>query len=134
MLLGFKKQFEKPIQIGTKVFTLRKRRKVRPKIGEQLHMYTGLRTKRCELISNKDKLISIQNVRLMITNINPTTGARGTFVEIFVDRRRLTVPEVEQFVKYDGFRSVREWADYWLEGKDRTGALMELYHWTDLKY
>ena len=36
MLLGFKPRFKEPIQIGTKVFTLRGKRKNEPKIGETL--------------------------------------------------------------------------------------------------
>lgn len=41
MLLGFKPRFIDPIQIGTKVFTMRAKRKNKPKIGETLYMYTG---------------------------------------------------------------------------------------------
>jgi hypothetical protein len=66
MLLGFYKQFVSPIEIGTKVFTLRKRRKVRPKVGETLYMYTGGYNSTRTLISNKEKLMSIQNVRITI--------------------------------------------------------------------
>lgn len=131
MLLGFKKQFTLPIQIGTKVFTLRKRRKVRPKIGEQIYMYSGLRTKHTEKISDLEKLMGIQNVRLTIKRLNNFTKYE---IKIYVDRRKLTAKEVEAFVKFDGFKTIIEWADYWLNGKKRTGALMEMYHWTDLKY
>lgn len=66
MLLGFKKRFVEPIQIGTKVFTMRVPRKKEPKIGETLYMYTALRTKYCEKITDKEKLISKQKVVLFI--------------------------------------------------------------------
>lgn len=130
MLLGFYKQFVEPIQIGTKVFTLRKRRKVRPKIGETLHMYTGGYNATRTLISNKEKLLGIQNVRLTIKKV----GTILYDIKIFVDRRELSKMEVQQFAIYDGFENVIEWADHWLGKKTRTGALIEMYHWTDLKY
>lgn len=139
MLLGFKKRFKEPIQLGTKVFTLRKRRKVRPKIGETIHMYSALRTKHTELISNKEKLISIQNVRIAIQKREFIDNLDEFRIGIYVDRRKLSRDEIEQFAQFDGFNSVSEWAEYWLTDekgklKERTGALMEMYHWTDLKY
>lgn len=130
MLLGFYKQFVEPIQIGTKVFTLRKRRKVRPKIGEKLHMYTGGYNATRTLISNKEKLMSIQNVRVLIEK--KFNG--DLFVRVYVNRRKLSGIELKDFVKYDGFETIKAWADYWLGKKRRTGALVEMYHWTDLKY
>jgi len=140
MLLGFKKQFIEPIQIGTKVFTLRKRRKVRPKIGETIHMYSGLRTKNTTFIGNKEKLVSIQNVRILIkVDHHDPYGDTHYIVRIFVDRRRLRFGEIIDFIRFDGFKDVAEFIKYWLtdekgKRKTRTGALMELYHWTDLKY
>ena len=138
MLLSFKKRFIAPIQLGIKVFTLRKRRKIRPKIGETIHMYSGLRTKNTQFISNKDSLRSIQNVRLTISSV--CIHERTFFkIKIFVDRRKLSRDEICEFVKFDGFTDISDFCNYWLtdekgKKKSRTGALMELYHWTDLKY
>jgi hypothetical protein len=135
MLLGFKKRFVDPILIGTKVFSLRKRRKVRPKIGEAMHMYTALRTKYCQLITNKEKLMSIQDARVTIRRKNTA----GYDIRIWIDRRRLSELEISQFVIYDGFTDRKDFAEYWLtdergKKKNRTGALLEQYHWTDLTY
>jgi hypothetical protein len=139
MLLGFKKRFGPPIQIGTKVLTMRKRRKVRPKIGETIYMYSALRTKHSELISDKEKLMSIQNARIMIED--RLTNDRMPFsIRIVIDGRTLTQSEISEFVKYDGFTDEADFCRYWLSIpgkktlKKRTGALMEIYHWTDLKY
>jgi hypothetical protein len=138
MLLGFKKRFADPIKIGTKVFTIRKRRKVRPKVGETIHMYSGLRTKHTELISNKEKLQSIQTVRILIKRWQePDNGPWEYEISVFVDRKY--VKDIQSFARFDGFKNMFEWADYWLtdekgKKKNRTGALMEIYHWTDLKY
>lgn len=135
MLLGFKKRFRDPILIGTKVFTMRTRRKKMPKIGEQLHMYTGLRTKHTEVITKKEKLFAMQNVRLTIKlQYNVLFDIR-----IWVDRRELSQQEIDQFVVFDGFRDRRDFAEYWLtdekgKPKKRTGAMLVMFHWTDLKY
>lgn len=135
MILGFKKQFVHPIQSGTKIFTMRKRRKVRPKLGETLHMYTGLRTKKCELITNKKCLVSIQNARVLIEET-----VTGYTVRVYVDGRHLSEMELRHFAMNDGFQSVEQFCRYWLQIpgkktlKKRTAALMEMYHWTSFKY
>ncbi len=142
MLLGFKKRFKEPILFYSKVFTIRKRRKKQPKIGETIHMYTALRTKHCELISNKEKLKSIQNVRITIDKhpIEFRTGTGvGYNIRVIVDGRSLFGQELEEFYTFDGFKNYQDWAEYWLtdekgKKKSRTGALMQLFHWTDLKY
>lgn len=130
MLLGFYKQFVQPIEIGTKVFTIRKRRKIRPKIGETLYMYTGGYNATRTLISNKEKLLGIQNVRILIK----ITNKEILYIRIYVDRRLLTDEEINEFAKFDGFESATDWANHWLGKKQRIGALMEILHWTDLKY
>lgn len=147
MLLGYKKRFVEPILIGTKVFTLRARRKVQPKIGEKIHMYTGLRSANCELITNKEKLIGIQNARVLVwvvgSHKNDFKSSNGNyyvgdhfFIRIIIDGRELSVKEIGEFVEFDGFIDTSDFARYWLQGKlkKRTGATMQLFHWTDLKY
>ncbi len=145
MLLGFKKQFALKIKIGTKVHTIRGRRKVLPKIGEVLHMYTALRTKHCELISNKETLQSTQKVWVKIVfRLRPFLIYD---VKICVDGRKLNAKEMHLFCQFDGFEHFEEFAKFWIEGyrKDinKKGAQSDiikivesktLYHWTDLKY
>lgn len=134
MLLGFKKRFKEPILIGTKVHTIRKRRKIQPNIGETIHMYSGLRTKYSEFICNNEKLLGKQNIRIIIYK-----NDNDTIVKIWVDRSELNMKQKEQLALFDGFTSLMDFADYWLtdekgKKKNRTGALMQLFHWTDLKY
>ena len=138
MLLGFKPRFKEQIQLGTKVFTMRGKRKNQPKIGETLYMYTGLRTSKCEKISDKEKLISTQKVRVWIYAVTNYLE-----VKIWVDGKRLTESQLSEFVKYDGFVSVRDFADYWIKssigkkptkkGVYKVGGILTLYHWTDLR-
>lgn len=140
MLLGFKKRFAPPIVIGTKVFTMRKTRKVKAKIGETLHMYTGLRTANCELISNKEKLMSTQRAWVRFCYFYNKKGLHLADLSICVDGRRLEKWEHEAFVKYDGFEDVADFFKYWLADYKHTqfanyklAKSMDLYHWTDLR-
>lgn len=147
MLLGLKKRFVEPYQTGSKAFTLRDTPKRMPKIGETIHAYTGLRTKHCQPINSKEKLVSTQRVRLIIWQIGENKhryGLRhlfGTFgIRIWVDGRELTQEEVDRFVVLDGFADATDFAKYWLtpEGKTkmkaRTSALKVMFHWTDLRW
>lgn len=70
MLLGFKPRFVDPILDGHKLHTLRNPRKVTPKVGEVLYMYTGLRTKYCKLITKQHTLKNIQVTRIFVRRIN----------------------------------------------------------------
>jgi len=145
MLLGFKPRFKEPIQLGTKVFTMRKKRKIEPKIGETLFMYTGLRTPKCELISNKEKLISTQKAWVKIEcRIGDVVYSDS--LKICIDGRALSDIEISEFVKYDGFYHEYDFVDYWvnsslkhLKAKERKGkqtvvGSLDLFHWTDLRY
>lgn len=139
MLLGFKERFVEPTLLGTKVFTLRNKRKNQPKIGETLFMYTGLRTNKCRKISDKEKLISTQEVLIYISR-----GLDMSFsISITVDNRMLSWDEVESFVRYDGFVDREDFANYWISSsyapkkapKECTvGGNLTMYHWTDLRY
>jgi len=126
MLLGFKKQFIPKIHNGSKIHTVRKRRKVQPKIEESLHMYTALRTIHCELISNKEKLKGVQSFRMIVM---------GYIIKIWVDRRQLTKKETHEFAINDGFDNLKEFAKYWTNGTGKVGVINhQIFHWTDFKY
>lgn len=144
MLLNYKKQFIDAIKIGTKVHTIRGRRKNKPKIGETLHMFSGLRTKNSELITKKEKLISTQKVWIKIVfRLKPTNW----YLKICVDGRVLSSSEIEAFVRFDGFSNIQEFIDFFTNPykKNVRQNNMEykfckiiesktLYHWTDLRY
>lgn len=139
MLLGFKIRFAEPILDGTKKHTFRAKRKNAPKIGETLHMYSGLKTKHVKLISNKEKLISIQQAKLTFIYKDNRLD-----VAVQIDERKLSLIEILSLARYDGFNSISDWAIYWIEsstGKrfnkkkeyDVRGEL-DLLHWTTLRY
>jgi hypothetical protein len=138
MLLGFKKQFATPILSGSKKYTIRNPRKIQPKIGERVFMYSGLRTRNTQKISDSHELKSTQKVDI---EISCKKGRKS--IAVTVDSRRLADHELEAFAQGDGFSSVADLTDYWLSdipkdqraGSDwETGVLgLDLYHWTDLK-
>lgn len=136
MLLGFKKRFVEPIQIGTKVFTMRGKRKVEPKVGETLFMYSGLRTRECVKIGDKERLISKQQAKLYMQKTKYQNN-----IWINIDGRRLTEAEIDEFVRFDGFKDRGDFIDYWMKSSGvknspvmRCGGVMQLFHWTDLRY
>lgn len=149
MLIGFKKRFIEPIQIGTKVFTMRNKRKVQPKIGETLYMYSGLRTNNTVKIGDTEKLMSIQEVYISMRR-HWVAGAMPkrwyvTALTVKVDGRALSAEQIQEFVRYDGFTDVPDFAAYWFESSEKAHKAkknsvnwvrgkLQLYHWTDLRY
>ena len=111
MLLGFKKRFAKPILEGTKKFTIRDRRKVEPKIGERLYMYTGLRTKDCQKIGDDKVLVGVHLVDIQVqVNLD-----FGYMIKIRVSGVLLTPPAKDKFYRQDGFLYKSDFAEYWLQ-------------------
>lgn len=137
MLLGFKKRFVPKIYDGSKIFTLREKPKRMPKIGETLHMYTGLRTKQCEFITRDHKLASFQEAVVKIKLIYGIgKKAIGFTVEIKIGKTKLPKAVIDfHFTISDGFKDLNDFVDYWTEGmkKDVNKELI-MFHWTDFKY
>jgi|GEM_PF-6290795 len=138
MLLGFKKQFAPKILDGSKKFTIRNPRKVEPKLGEQLHMYTGLRNKSCEKITSEHTLKSIQLLDLIILKRPDGSG----WMDVHVDGKEIEQIDFNRLISADGFDSIPDFVSYWLSGikADKDGIFyMEaegliMYHWTGLKW
>lgn len=157
MLLGFKKRFIDPIKIGTKVHTLRRNPKRKPKIGETLHMYSGLRTKYTEHISSSEKLISYQKAWIKVVwQTKPDGSYRLLKLKVCIDGKAIgeydsidVLPfegagyNLHRFVQFDGFIDFIDFVDFWIDpykkqtrkpGVYKLVQSMNLYHWTDLRY
>jgi hypothetical protein len=113
MLLGFKKQFVPKIQNLSKGFTLRDKPKRKPREGEILHMYTGLRTKNCALITREFRLLKPQRVTLRISEAskNPLTY----IVKINIGGNVVPDNKLYDFVVMDGFDGVSSFVQYWTD-------------------
>ncbi len=111
---SFQRRFVVPIRSGIKRQTIRADRKRHARAGEDLQLYTGMRTKKCELIAYA-----------VCRDVLPVT--------LVLDRDAVLVPDVafanlDHFAMLDGFA---DWADlkaFWREhhpGVDEfTGVLI----------
>jgi hypothetical protein len=133
MLLGFKKKFAPKIINGSKIHTVRNFRKVKPKLGETLYMYTGLRTRNCELITNKETLKGIDIVRIYISHVS---------CEIWINieykdqnsNNKLNLQQMEEFAINDGFDDLPDFIKWWMDGYNLVDFRGNLLHWTNSRY
>lgn len=104
--LSFKKRFIEPIQLGTKRQTVRAIRKdgrtAHP--GDELQLYTAMRTKHCRLIG-RATCISVEPVQLLLSVLQPIV-ALG-------DGPTLREVENEEFARADGFADWGELVAFW---------------------
>jgi hypothetical protein len=102
---SFKKQFGPPILTGIKAQTIRADRKRHARPGEELQLYTGMRTKHCKLVA-RVPCIAVEPVRLVFSR-------RGAS-ELFRVADQLIPPAaMERFAQADGFPSVEAMARFW---------------------
>lgn len=105
---SFQKSFAPPILLGlepgplvegAKRQTIRNDRKRHARPGEELQLYTGMRTKSCRLLG-KAVCIAVAPVRLMLGS--------AELVEIGGEPNITNADGLDLFAQFDGFR---DWAD-----------------------
>lgn len=102
---SFKKQFGPPILAGTKAHTIRADRKRHARPGEELQLYTGMRTKHCRLVA-RVPCIAVEPVRLRFSRRGPS--------ELFeVGGVPLSPREMVRFAYADGFDGLDAMARFW---------------------
>lgn len=109
---SFKRRFVDPILAGTKRQTIRADRKRHALPGEQLQLYTGMRTKQCRLIA-KATCIAVDQVLLDFTAYGVV---RINGIVLFSDAK------MQEFARSDGFASWSDMRAFWREnhpGVDR---------------
>lgn len=127
---SFKKQFAEPILAGTKGQTIRADRKRHARPGEEVQLYTGMRTKHCKLIGHA------------------TCAHVGNIVMIFRGRPLVMVTHkqgsstytssaaLNRFARADGFRDWDDMSGFWAINHitasilDFTGIIIR---WRDLR-
>ena len=102
---SFKQRFASRILDGSKRQTIRADRRRHARPGEQLQLYTGMRTKHCKLIARVACEI-VSPVRLVFD----ATGGAQAFE---VDGRLLLEPAMLTFARADGFNSIEDMAAFW---------------------
>lgn len=127
-LFNFKRQFAHAVTAGTKRQTIRAPRKdgTRPKPGETLHLYTGLRTKGADLLA-RYPCKSVHNIQIRQHLAGPHELDAVPLVEVVLDGRRLTRLEVHELAIADGFPTAEELLAFFLKehGGDFEGILVK---------
>jgi uncharacterized protein YqfB (UPF0267 family) len=96
---SFQKRFAEPILAGTKSQTIRADRKRHARPGEELQLYTGMRTKHCRLIA-RVQCIGIRPITLDLAEDMPDAFAHRDGFADWEDMRafwRQFHPGVETF-------------------------------------
>jgi hypothetical protein len=103
--LSFKRRFVEPIQMGTKRQTVRAIRKDgrTAKPGDELQLYTAMRTKHCRLIG-----------RSICLGVWPIQLWLGTTQAVLVDGADVVI-DPEEFARADGFATWAELVAFWAE-------------------
>lgn len=114
VLLNFKKQHSALVESGEKTMTIRKHRK-RPFVpGDELQLYTGLRTKTTRKLGDavclRVRQISIDKAR-----------------QVLLDGEMLSVIARQRLAKLDGFASSRDFTDFFesVHGLPFRGEIIE---------
>ncbi|TGT72963.1 ASCH domain-containing protein [bacterium M00.F.Ca.ET.159.01.1.1] len=100
---SFKQRFSAPIIAGTKRQTIRADRKRHARAGEQLQLYTGMRTKQCKLIARATCI----GVDLVMLNLADHGVVRINGIVLFSDAA------MQKFARSDGFASWADMRDFW---------------------
>ncbi|MBY6244162.1 hypothetical protein [Methylosinus sp. Sm6] len=125
---SFQKRFAEPIEAGTKRQTIRPDRKRHARPGEELQLYTGMRTKHCKHI-RRARCKGVYPIALSPRRRWAWVGAgyECAFLhgeprdasEIGLDRYglsgRFVTPYLEAFARADGFIGWGDLARFWFE-------------------
>lgn len=113
---SFKPQFAEMILAGTKGGTIRadRRRQARP--GEELQLYTGMRTRACALIARR-QCIAVDPISLDFGRRQIITGTMTARTEA----------ELQAFARFDGFADFAEMRRFWC-GKAVFSMVFEGWH------
>jgi len=115
---NFQRQFAPRILDGSKPHTIRARRKngYLPKVGERIKLYTGMRTKQCELLRE-----------VTVTRVRPIIVHSVQFPGVVLDGRTLRMYEICDLATADGFKNEYAFFDFFREkrGDSFSGYLIE---------
>lgn len=138
MVLGFKKQFVRPIQKGSKIHTIRLDEKKRWKKGRIIHFATGVRTSKYKQFK-ADECKSVQEISF----IRCKTIENYWDDSIIVDGKALNTKQKEWLAFNDGFESLEDLLNWFVpiprnevKGIESTTitCAARIIHWTNFRY
>lgn len=128
MVLGFKEKFVEPINLCSKIHTIRVDKNNRWRKGLSIQFATGVRTKNYKEFA-QGYCVSTQEIEFKWHTLRGTMGA-----EIFIDGKNITQDEYRMvaLARGDGFKDVKDFLSWeaWHK-KDFKGKII---HWTDTIY
>lgn len=101
---SFRRRFIEPIRAGTKRQTIRAERKRHARPGEELQLYTGMRTQHCDLIG-RARCLRVDPMRLHLSG-GWVWGPTGVLD---------TSEQLTHFAIGDGFESWPELVQFWVD-------------------
>lgn len=99
---SFKEQFAESILLGTKGGTIRADRRRHARPGEELQLYTGMRTQHCRLI-----------MRSTCQDVERITLFFGGEPAIALGARAIYYDKVDHFARFDGFADWPAMERFW---------------------
>lgn len=142
MNLGFKEyypfdkkrptDFQEKIAKGIKLHTLREDKKDVFKVGSQLHMATGIRTKKYFCFDDTKGVVSKQ--KILIVYYPAKHG-----LAISVNRKKMKPEQIRMLIANDGFDTRNDFIN-WFFPEDKNGKCKRtiwsgnIIHWTSYKY
>lgn len=123
--LNFIKRFAADVESGKKRSTIRRAgKRLPPKVGDQLSLYAGMRTKYCRLL-RKETCTDVNPVLITFKNNKPVLA-----IGLILGKEKCWVQvkaaEVKKMAIEDGFKSKEEFFDYFLSDTDEFyGFLIE---------
>lgn len=103
---SFRKRFAAPILAGTKAQTIRADRKRHARPGEEIQLYTGMRTKHCKLLA-RVRCEAVVPVRM-------TFSRWGGAAAVWLEDRPMASVLLDAFARQDGFGSFLDMRLFWL--------------------
>jgi hypothetical protein len=111
-LYNFKPQFVSKILAGEKTHTIRPVRANPDKVGNTLHLYTGLRQKGARLLM-RVPCVKVEHIKI-------------THADVYIDGNCLEEDEREALARRDGFADWKEMVCFW---RGRLPFFGQVIHW-----
>lgn len=124
---SFNKQFIEPIVLGRKCQTIRAARKRHARAGEDLQLFTGMRTRACRLIGTG---LCSQAAPIALWFSKGEVRLGNSFAVIASSRM-----ELDEFAQRDGFDGWSEMRRFWDKAHTESADIFHgwLITWTDFK-
>lgn len=126
-LYNFQSRFVPKILAGEKTHTIRGDRAYPDVVGDIMHLYTGLRTKKARLLMRRE-CVKVEPIAITRETavVDPPSGDAWEVVNVIIGDERLSPDECNAFARRDGFESFGDMMEFW---RGRLPFYGCVYHW-----